>query len=145
MNEHETDTPGANILIVDDTRDNLRLLGGILTKQGYTVRPVPDGDLALLSAQEAPPDLVLLDIMMPTMTGYDVCERLKADDRTRDIPIIFISALHEVFDKVRAFELGGVDFITKPFQVEEVLARVETHLSLRNLNKELQGNNLEAN
>lgn len=143
MSEHETDMPGASILIVDDTRDNLRLLGGILTRQGYTVRPVPDGALALLSAQEAPPDLILLDIMMPTMSGYDVCEKLKTDDRTRDIPIIFISALHEVFDKVRAFELGGVDFITKPFQVEEVLARVDTHLNLRNLNKELQGKNTQ--
>lgn len=143
MNEYETDTPGANILIVDDTRDNLRLLGGILTKQGYTVRPVPDGGLALLSAQEVPPDLILLDIMMPDMSGYDVCEKLKANDRTRDIPIIFISALHEVFDKVRAFELGGVDFVTKPFQVEEVLARVETHLNLRSLTKELQEKNAQ--
>jgi diguanylate cyclase (GGDEF)-like protein len=141
MSAHETTMP--NILIVDDTRDNLRLLGGILSKQGYSVRPVPDGTLALLSAQEAPPDLILLDIMMPNMNGYDVCEKLKADDRTRDIPIIFISALHEVFDKVRAFELGGVDFITKPFQVEEVVARVETHLNLRNLNKELQGKNAQ--
>ena len=141
MNEHETCTPKANILVVDDTHDNLRLLSGILTKQGYIVRPVPDGALALLSAQKVTPDLILLDIMMPDMSGFEVCEKLKTDERTREIPIIFISALNEVFDKVKAFALGGVDYITKPFQMEEVLARVETHLAIRNLNKVLQEKN----
>ncbi len=128
----------ANILVVDDTRDNLRLLSNILTEQGYLVRPVSLGARAVAGARAKPPDLILLDIMMPDMDGYAVCEALKADERTRDIPVIFISALHETFDKVKAFSIGGVDFITKPFQPEEVLARVETHLTLRNMQKSLQ-------
>ncbi len=142
MSERKTCSPQASILVVDDAHDNLRLLSGILTQQGYIVRPVPDGALALSSIQTAPPDLILLDIMMPNMSGYEICEQLKAHEHTRDIPIIFISALHDIFDKVRAFAIGGVDYITKPFQAEEVLARVETHLTLRNLNKELQEKNL---
>lgn len=136
-------TPKASVLVVDDTHDNLRLLTGILSKQGYLVRPVPDGALALVSAKTALPDIILLDIMMPGLSGYEVCEQLKADDLTRDIPVIFISALNEAFDKVKAFALGGVDFITKPFQVEEVAARVRTHLMLRNLHKELQEKNTQ--
>lgn len=143
MNQQTTHSAKGSILVVDDTHDNLRLLNGMLTRQGYTVRPVPDGDLALVSARKSAPDLILLDIMMPNLSGYDVCRQLKADAQTRDIPIIFISALNEVFDKVKAFSLGGVDYITKPFQMEEVLARVETHLMLRNLNKELQQKNTQ--
>lgn len=130
-----------SILIVDDTPANLRLLSGILADQEYMVRPVMDGAMAISAAQTEPPDLILLDIMMPEMSGYEVCERLKADERTRDIPIIFISAKHEVFDKVKAFSLGAVDYITKPFQAEEVLARVATHLALRNLQKRLEDKN----
>ncbi|OQY55405.1 MAG: hypothetical protein B6245_19810 [Desulfobacteraceae bacterium 4572_88] len=130
-----------NILIVDDTRANLRFLAGILSEHGYLVRPVPDGSLALTSAQAEPPDLILLDINMPNMSGYEVCERLKANARTREIPVIFISAMTDVADKVKAFTTGGVDYITKPFQVEEVLARVETHLTLRCLQKSLQEKN----
>ncbi|MGB7443651.1 MAG: response regulator [Coleofasciculaceae cyanobacterium] len=130
-----------NLLIVDDTPANLRLLVGILKERGYQVRPAPNGELALSAAQGIPPDLILLDIMMPKMDGYEVCQRLKADKRTSEIPVIFISAINEVLDKVKAFAVGGVDYITKPFQVEEVLARVETHLALRHLQKNLQAKN----
>jgi len=133
--------PKGNILIVDDTPANLRLLSQMLAEQGYRVRPVPDGPLALEATRAEPPDLILLDIRMPEMDGYEVCEHLKADAQTRDIPIIFISALGETQDKVRAFTAGGVDYVTKPFQVEEVLARVETHLALRKLQKQLQDAN----
>lgn len=129
---------GDNILIVDDTPANLRLLSQMLAGEGYHVRPLPDGPLALAAAQAEPPDLVLLDIRMPGMDGYEVCRRLKADTRTRDIPIIFISALDAIQDKVTAFSAGGVDYVTKPFQAQEVLARVATHLALRELQKQLQ-------
>lgn len=133
-----TDAPRANILIVDDTPDNLRLLSSILTKQGYEVGKALSGEMALKSASSAPPDLILLDILMPEMNGYEVCEHLKADRKTRDIPVIFISALDDVFDKVKAFSIGGVDYITKPFQDEEVIARVQTHLNIQFLQKALQ-------
>lgn len=128
----------ANILVVDDTRDNLRLLSNILTEQGYLVRPVSKGSKALSATKAKLPDLILLDIMMPDMDGYTVCEQLKADERTRDVPIIFISALNETFDKVKAFSCGGVDYVTKPFQGEEVIARVATHLALRKMQKSLE-------
>ena len=127
----------ANILIVDDTAANLRLLSQMLNEHGYTSRPVADGELALAAARAQAPDLILLDIRMPGMSGYEVCAQLKTDARTCDIPIIFISALDEAEDKVRAFNAGGVDYVTKPFQVEEVLARVQTHLALRELQKRL--------
>ncbi len=130
-----------NILIVDDIPDNLRLLVGLLTEQGYKTRPVPSGKLALTAAQGMPPDLILLDIKMPDMDGYTVCEQLKADVRTADIPVIFLSALNDVFDKVRAFQVGGIDYVTKPFQAEEVLARIQTHLTLRSLQTHLQQKN----
>ncbi len=133
--------PKSNILIVDDTHANLRLLAGILSEGNYIVRPVTDGHLALVSARAEPPDLILLDIMMPRMSGYEVCEKLKADEQTRDIPIIFISARNEILDKVKAFSLGGVDYITKPFHAEEVLIRIQTHLALRNLQKHLEQKN----
>ncbi len=133
----------ANILVVDDTHDNLRLLQNILAEQGYLVRPVSQGRRAIAAAISKPPDLILLDIMMPGMDGYAVCEALKADERTCDIPIIFISALNETFDKVKAFSLGGVDYITKPFQPEEVLARVNTHVTIRKLQQELEERNRE--
>ncbi len=133
-----------SILIVDDIPANLRLLAGILADKEYMVRPVPDGARALAAAKGEPPDLILLDIMMPNMSGYEVCEQLKSDERTQDIPVIFVSAQSEIMDKVKAFSLGGVDYITKPFQAEEVLARVETHLSLRNLQKRLEEQKAEA-
>jgi two-component system sensor histidine kinase/response regulator len=128
----------ANILVVDDTPENLQLLMGILAGQGYDVRLAPDGCLALKFARTTPPDLILLDIKMPEMDGYEVCKLLKADERTREIPVLFLSASHKVSDKVKGLEVGGVDYITKPFQIEEVLARVHTHLALRNAQKGLQ-------
>ncbi|MUG99978.1 response regulator [Scytonema sp. UIC 10036] len=131
------------ILIVDDTPDNLNLLSSILSKSGYKVHPAPSSKLALRFIQSNLPDLILLDIMMPGMDGYEVCNRLKASPRTQDIPIIFISALHEIFDKVKAFSLGGVDYIIKPFESQEVLARVENQLRLRRLSKELLEQNLK--
>lgn len=130
-----------NILVVDDTPENLRLLSGILTEKGYQARPVPNGKLALSAAQSIPPDLVLLDIMMPEIDGYEVCRQLKASEVTKDIPVIFISAINDVMDKVKAFAVGGVDYITKPFQVEEVLARIETHLKICSLQHSLQEKN----
>lgn len=138
----EEKTPLATILVVDDTPMNLRLLAKILTRKNYRVRLAPDGLLALESIKAEIPDIVLLDINMPKMDGYEVCESLKANDATAHIPVIFISALGEVMDKVRAFNVGGVDYITKPFQVEEVLARVATHLTMRDLQKKLQSTNM---
>jgi serine phosphatase RsbU (regulator of sigma subunit) len=123
---------------VDDTTANLQVLAGMLKDRGYKVRPVPSGKLALLAARKDPPDLILLDINMPEMNGYEVCERLKGDDNLKGVPVIFISALTEPLDKVKAFATGGVDYITKPFQMEELYARVETHLKLRRLQIELE-------
>src|SRR3954470_4397897 len=131
----------ASILTVDDTPANLQVLAGMLKDRGYKVRPVPSGKLALAAAQRDPPDLILLDINMPDMNGYQVCEHLKADRVLKGIPIIFISALTEQLDKVKAFATGGVDYITKPFQMEELHARVETHLKLRRLQIELEKTN----
>ncbi len=136
MNERKAD-----ILIVDDTPANLRMLGGMLAKQGYKSRPVPSGILALKAVESEPPDLILLDINMPGMNGYEVCEKLKADERFRDIPVIFISALGETEDKLRAFSAGGVDYVGKPFQFAEVEARISTHLRLRFLQRELERHN----
>lgn len=140
---NEMNTNRGNILVVDDTPANLRLLAGILNGKGYKVRPVPNGELALSAARGMPPDLILLDIMMPEMNGYEVCQKIKADERTRDIPVIFISAINDVLDKVKAFAVGGVDYITKPFQVEEVLVRVETHLAMCQLQNKLKQKNEE--
>ena len=136
-------TSKGNILIVDDTLPNLRLLHAMLTEQGYKVRGVPNGIMALDSARAIPPDLILLVIKMPDMSGYEVCQALKADDRIKGIPVIFISAAYEALDKVKAFTVGGVDYVTKPFQVEEVLVRVENQLRLRNLKLKLEHANDE--
>ena len=141
MNAIPMADPDISILVVDDTVANLRLLSGLLRQQGYNVRPIPDGMLALKSAMSHPPDIVLLDIMMPSMSGFEVCRALKAHPQTSDIPIIFISALNDTFDKVQAFAVGGVDYITKPFQAEEVLSRVKTHVSLQLSRKRLQAQN----
>jgi serine phosphatase RsbU (regulator of sigma subunit) len=140
---HERGDPdiGRDILIVDDTPANLRLLAQMLAERGFKVRAVTSGARALAALESAPCDLVLLDIKMPGMNGYEVCKRLKADAQTRDIPVIFISSLDEVADKVNAFSAGGVDYVTKPFQLDEVLARVETHLALRDLQRRLQDAN----
>jgi CheY-like chemotaxis protein len=131
----------ACILAIDDKPDNLKLLSWILEAQGYEVRTAIDGALALSAALSDPPDLILLDIMMPEMDGYEVCERLKADERTRDIPILFLSALGQTADKVKAFSVGGVDYVTKPFHAGEILARVSTHLAVRQLQKQLEAAN----
>ncbi len=131
----------ANVILVDDTPANLRLLSELLKKQGYEIRAFVSGVLALEAVANDPPDLIILDINMPEMNGYEVCERLKASDTLRDIPIIFISALDETSDKIKGFNAGGVDYITKPFQAEEVYARVKTHLELCRLRKELQKHN----
>jgi sigma-B regulation protein RsbU (phosphoserine phosphatase) len=131
----------ASILVVDDTAANLQVLAGMLKDRGYKVRPVPSGKLALLAARRDPPDLILLDINMPEMNGFEVCGHLKADDQLKGIPVIFISALTEQLDKVKAFAIGGVDYLTKPFQMEELHARVETHLKLRRLQVELEESN----
>jgi two-component system sensor histidine kinase ChiS len=127
-----------DILVVDDTPHNLRLLSSILSARGYKVRPVIHSPMALTAARLSPPDLILLDINMPEMDGYEVCRQLKADQKTAAIPVLFISAMGEVLDKVKAFSVGGVDYITKPFQVEEVIVRVENHLVLHHLRQQLQ-------
>ncbi len=137
----EPPTYKADILVVDDTRDNLHLLTKLLVEHGYYARPVPGGQKAILAIQAQLPDLILLDIMMPDMDGYAVCDVLKADERTHDIPVIFISALDETVDKLKAFSVGGVDFISKPFQEEEVLARLNTHLALQRAQKSLEEKN----
>jgi two-component system cell cycle response regulator len=133
----------ANILIVDDTSANLTLLTQILLNQNYKVRVAPNGKMALQSVQASLPDLILLDIKMPEMDGYTVCRHLKSDEKTCDIPIIFISALDSAFDKVSAFTLGGVDYITKPFESVEVLARIEYQLRLRQFQLQLQAQNAQ--
>jgi diguanylate cyclase (GGDEF)-like protein len=132
-----------SILIVDDTLDNLRLLSTMLTEQGYKVRKALDGQTALNTIRTVPPDLILLDINMPEMNGYEVCQALKADPQVRDIPVIFLSAMNEVFDKVQAFNVGGVDYITKPFQVEEVLVRVENQMTIQSTKAQIRQLNAE--
>jgi PAS domain S-box-containing protein len=131
------------ILIVDDSTANLQLLMSILTEQGYAVYPASDGELALRFVQSTLPDLILLDIKMPGMDGYEVSRRLKAEEKTRSIPIIFISVLEGEHDKVKGFQAGGVDYINKPFSAEEVLARVNTHLMLRHVQMDLERRNAE--
>ncbi|MEG4858106.1 PleD family two-component system response regulator [Microcoleus sp. K1-B6] len=138
MNSHQVPAFLRDILVVDDHPDNLRVLSAILTESGYHVRRAINGHLALKVAQNAPPVLILLDILMPEMDGYEVCSLLKTHPQTAEIPVIFISALDDVFDKVKAFEVGGVDYITKPFQSAEVLARVKNQLIIRNLYLQLQ-------
>ncbi len=135
----------ADILIVDDTPANLRILSNLLQSEGYSVRMAINGSLALKAIAAKYPDLVLLDIMMPEMDGYAVCMQLKSHSDTRDIPVMFLSALDEGIDKSRAFSVGGADYITKPFYMEEVVARVRNQLALRQAerrNQQLQ-NELE--
>ena len=141
MIDHSDNLAQSKILIVDDTPANLRLLTNMLRNRGYEARPVPNGRLALQAAKHDSPDLILLDINMPVIDGYEVCRQLKQDERLKGIPVIFISALNEIFDKVKAFNTGGVDYITKPFQFEEVQARLETHLKLRSLQLEVERHN----
>jgi signal transduction histidine kinase len=135
--------PPADLIVVDDMPANLRLLSQMLSEHGHRVRAVLNGERALLAAQVTVPDLILLDIRMPELDGYETCRRLKADARTRDVPVLFISALYDVDDKIKAFAAGGVDYITKPFQPEEVLARINTHLSLVRLQRQLEQANAQ--
>ena len=132
------DALGGEVLVVDDMPANLQLLAGMLKERGYGVRAVPSGALALRAAQAQPPDAILLDVNMPEMDGYEVCRRLKRDERLRDVPVLFISALSEPLDKVAAFDAGGVDSVTKPFDITEVHARVATHVRLRRMQRELE-------
>ncbi|MDX8399900.1 MAG: response regulator [Gallionellaceae bacterium] len=126
------------ILAIDDTPDSLRLLTDLLNEEGYEVRSAISGELALHAAMLNPPELVLLDIRMPDMDGYEVCRRLKAQAETRDVPVIFVSAASETAEKVLGFEIGAVDFVTKPYQRDELLARVRTHLQLNRLSNHLE-------
>ncbi|MCX6968025.1 MAG: response regulator [Verrucomicrobia bacterium] len=132
---------GENILVVDDTAANLELLTNILKSNGYKVRPVTSGVSALQAAKSEPPDLILLDILMPDMNGYEVCQRLDEDAVLKNVPVLFITALNETEDKITAFNCGGVDYITKPYRAEEVLARIKTHLRLRQLQLEVEAHN----
>jgi putative two-component system response regulator len=131
----------ATIMIVDDTPVNLALLQEILQSQGYRVLVFTRGSMALKAAEKNPPDLILLDITMPEMDGFEVCHKLKSDEILKDIPVLFISALTAASDKVKAFQEGGVDYITKPFYFEEIRARVETHLRLRQMQKDIERQN----
>ncbi|MEL7233546.1 MAG: response regulator, partial [Chloroflexota bacterium] len=128
----------ADILIVDDVPQNVKLLINLLREKGYKARPTTSGAMALRAARASKPDLILLDISMPNMDGYEVCTELKADPDLHDVPVIFVSALNEVMDKVRAFRVGGADYVTKPFEFAEVLARIETHLTLAHQRKEIE-------
>ena len=132
-----------HILIIDDQPNNLRFISNLLTKEGYKVQRAISGKMAVNANFTVLPDLILLDIAMPKMNGYDVCERLKANEKTREIPVIFLSVFHEIFHKVKAFEVGGVDYITKPFQVEEVLVRIENQLTIQQLSKQLKQQNAQ--
>ncbi len=131
----------ANILAVDDTPANLQVLTGMLKVRGYKVRPVTSGALALRAARQELPDLILLDINMPDMNGYEVCRIIKADETLKRVPVIFISALNEQLDKVNAFGFGGVDYLTKPFQIDELHVRVEAHLKISRLQLQLESVN----
>jgi len=138
MYNAESEQPKGNILIVDDLLENLRLLSELLNKEGYKVRSATNGKMALKTVRAKPPDLILLDIKMPEMDGYEVCETLKKDNLTAEIPVIFLSASDELFDKVKAFKNGGIDYITKPFQIEEVIVRIENQLTIQRQKKLLQ-------
>lgn len=137
MTDYLATLPKGNILVVDDHPANLRLLLDILSDEGYLVRPVADGKMALNAVEAELPDLILLDIMMPGMNGYEVCQKLKAKSESKKIPVIFLSAKDETIDKVKAFQVGGADYITKPFQLEEVLARIENQLNIVRLQRQL--------
>lgn len=139
----QPDGPKGDVLIVDDALPNLQILSTVLTEYGYEARGASNGPTALMLIRAKPPDLILLDVRMPGMDGYQVCRQLKADEKTRDIPVIFISAMDELTDKVQGFAVGGVDYITKPIQVEEVLARVQTHLALYKLQTQLEAQNAQ--
>ncbi|BAY65428.1 response regulator receiver modulated diguanylate cyclase/phosphodiesterase [Calothrix brevissima NIES-22] len=143
MNYERLEPEKKDILLIDDMADNLRVLSSLLTREGYNVRKALNWQMALTACQTVLPDLILLDIMMPEVDGYEVCQRLKAWDVTAHIPVIFISALDDVFDKIKAFKVGGVDYITKPFELQEVLIRVQNQLALRAAQLEIIKLNVE--
>ncbi|MBL1175120.1 putative bifunctional diguanylate cyclase/phosphodiesterase [Pantanalinema sp. GBBB05] len=143
MNDHQAGAHKADILIVDDTPENLRLLSIVLVQAGYSVRKALSGHMALMAVQTVIPDLILLDIMMPELDGYEVCQQLKAQPETAQVPVIFLSALSEAFDKVKAFNIGGADYIVKPFQCEEVIIRVENQLALKVSERQIYQLNLQ--
>ena len=126
------------VLVVDDLLENLRLLSNLLLEEGYEVKRSPDGAMALSNVPRFQPDLNLLDIMMPEMDGYSVCQQLKENPQTQDIPVIFLSALDLTFDKVKAFEVGAADYINKPFHPAEVLARVKNQIRIRQQSLQLK-------
>jgi putative two-component system response regulator len=132
------DSDKGSIIIVDDNPNNLQVLGSMLQQEGYKVRPALSGELALRAIAASPPDLVLLDVRMPGMDGYETCRRLKAQPAMAEIPVIFISALNEAEDKLIAFDVGAVDYVSKPFQAAEVLARVRAQLQLRHMQQRLE-------
>jgi CheY-like chemotaxis protein len=134
----QIETEQANILIVDDLVENLRFLTEILAKRGYKVRSVTNGTMALRTAANNPPDVILLDIKMPYIDGYEVCKAMKMNKSISEIPVIFLSALDEVIDKIKAFQVGGVDYITKPFHPEEVIARIQTQITIQKQKLELR-------
>lgn len=137
----ETQERIPTVMVVDDTPANLQLIEDLLTQNRFRALLFPRGSLALQAASLNPPDIILLDIMMPEMDGFEVCRQLKTDEKLRDIPVIFISALNDINDKVKAFSIGAVDYIPKPFQRDEVLARIRTHIKLRQLQVQLQKHN----
>jgi putative two-component system response regulator len=138
MSDSKHATAGGDILAVDDTPSSLRLLNELLSAEGYKVRSAINGELALNAAINHPPDLILLDASMPGLDGFEVCRRLKLEAGLRDVPVIFVSAMSDMQDKLRGFDIGAVDYVTKPFQREELLARVRTHLELHRLRHHLE-------
>lgn len=138
MTSHSQDT----LLLVDDIPSNLKVLSTYLKNYNYRIRIARDGTDALEQVMRMPPDLILLDIMMPEMDGFETCRRLKANEKTRDIPVIFMSALNEEVDKIKGLGIGAVDYITKPFSQGEVLARIKTHLSLKKLQNQVKHQNV---
>lgn len=137
------DSSPANILIVDDVEDNIEILRDLLTFDGFNVQTAQSGEMALKRVQESRPDLILLDILMPGMDGFDVCARLKADGDTKDIPVVFVSSMGDLDSKVKGFKAGGVDYIDKPFQHAEVLVRVNTHITMMRMRRHLKEQNAE--
>lgn len=141
MTENADRAGGEVIVVVDDIKDNVHFLVDTLKAEGYRVRPALSGATALTIVENETPDMVLLDIMMPVMDGYEVCRKILGRRETRNVPIIFLSALDDVTDKVKGFQAGGIDYITKPFLAEEVLARIRAHLSIKRLQTELMDQN----
>jgi diguanylate cyclase (GGDEF)-like protein len=137
------DSHPANILIVDDVEDNLEILGDLLTFDGYIVESARSGEAALKQVQVSRPDLILLDILMPGMDGYEVCTRLKADENTKDIPVVFVSSMTDIDSKLQGFKVGGVEYINKPYQHAEILVRVNTHITMLRLRRDLEERNAE--